>query len=365
VYLSVFAIFLIVRFFRVFSMQPKLAMVTNTLYYAWVDIFHHMIIFLTMLISYGFAGMFIFGRRDPGFSDIVLAVAQCFVVMLGEFDSETKAQENPMTAFFWFYSFTVIVAFLIINCLMAIIMDVYVEVKANAVNIQTVWDHLWEMCKDWLQCHSVVSIKVVQAAITKHMNPGENNMIDSDILTQLVPGMAENQSIRLVSGAIARMKEEEENRESLTAALTVTGSINVMVHRVLTQLNVLLEGFVAQRDLFRVVEEKMAGSDAPREPLHLQCQEFDTRRAAIEVALASMERFLEDCACWDAYRTLEMHEQLSKIQDRLVEGRKKHPPALPSRNQMPAPEPLPPLFLKMHGEAVGRNDLWSNEDLRI
>jgi len=338
------------------------------LFYAWDQIFHHMLIFITMLLSFGLAGVFIFGRGDPAFAEIGLAVTQCFKIMLGDFDTDKYTQDNPLTAFFWFYSFTVIIAFLMTNCLMAIVMDVYVEVKAGAVNVQTVWDHSWEMLKDLTFAHSVVSIKVVMAAVEKHIPRGESSKVDADVLTKLVPGMSERQSIRLVTEAIERMKEEEHNGQSLTNALALTGSINVMVHKLLAQLDVLLQRMVAQRDKFRVVEELVCRSDVPKGPVHLQCQAFDDRRAAIETAMTNLERFLEDCACWDAYRTLEMHEQLSKIQDGLEASKKKRegePP--PPRNEMPAPEPSPPEYLRrVHGEVAPvqkqaslQNEVWA------
>merc|ERR1719401_3305225 len=142
----------------------------------------------------------------------------------------------------------------------------------------------------------------------------------------------EPQANRIVSGAVMKLKELEENRNEFSDALTLTGSTNVLIHKVMDNLEETMENMVAKRNIFRERFEDVDGilshEDADGH-LHLHCQGFDDRRAAIEASLDKVEKFMEDCSCWNAYRTLQMHEQLGKIQECLTEGRKKQTGAMP------------------------------------
>ena len=45
-----------------------------------------MIVLVVVFVSFALAGMFLFGHRMLEFSELHIAIHQCFLVMLGSFD---------------------------------------------------------------------------------------------------------------------------------------------------------------------------------------------------------------------------------------------------------------------------------------
>merc|ERR1719450_571521 len=124
-----YMLIIMLRFFKAYRAQPRLAMVTSTLYSASSDLFHFLIVFITIFVSYALSGVLLFGRRLKSFSSPMYALTTCFNLVLGEFDWPDIAAEHPSTAMIWFMSFMVLVFLVMTNMLLAIIMDVYTEVK--------------------------------------------------------------------------------------------------------------------------------------------------------------------------------------------------------------------------------------------
>merc|ERR1719456_126348 len=83
------------RFFKAYRAQPRLAMVTSTLYSASSDLFHFLIVFITIFVSYALSGVLLFGRRLKSFSTGMYALTTCFNLVLGEFDWPELAAEQP------------------------------------------------------------------------------------------------------------------------------------------------------------------------------------------------------------------------------------------------------------------------------
>jgi len=376
--LGYFAMFLIVRFMRVFSMQPKLAMVTNTLYLAWDQVFHHMIIFICLVLGYALSGMIVFGKVEPSFGRLDLAIAYCFTAMLGEFDFVEMTRTDHSFAgfiyvsYFWFYSFTILIGFLMLNCLMAIIMDVYVEVKSGAVLVPPIWTHYWLMLTEAWYARSWVSIRVVIHAVSMHI-PQNNSKIDKETLTKLIPGMTEHQSEFLITGAVEQEKADADNGVSLGDALHLIGDISVTAKRSLYHLDVLVaemqsecnDARAAKAEADAAEEAMMGEAGSSSRPRTLFCRGFNARADAIDDRLASLERMMEDSACWHAFRTQQMHQQFVRIEAKLREGESRLRergairglPQSASQEAEPS-EPAPPALLGNAAVAARRRENW-------
>lgn len=63
-----YTMIILMRFFKAFKGQARLAIVTNTIVHASSDLFHFVIVFLSAFLTYTFAGTVLFGRRIQGFS---------------------------------------------------------------------------------------------------------------------------------------------------------------------------------------------------------------------------------------------------------------------------------------------------------
>merc|ERR1719359_1104221 len=93
---------IVFRLFKAFSAQPRLALVTKTLTLASIDLMH-----------------------------------LCFLLLMGAIDWEAISTIGRLEAGIWMWCFFIIVVLLMLNMILAIVMDAYAEVKENAGNAET------------------------------------------------------------------------------------------------------------------------------------------------------------------------------------------------------------------------------------
>merc|ERR1719359_1977905 len=114
-------------------------------------------------MAYAVAGMFIFGHRMLEFSELKLAVNTCFLIMLGSFDFAELGAEHPVTAGIWFWTYMLLI---MLNMLLAIIMDVYTEVKADAAITDPLWTQLRKVISEFREQREWVSNRVIEEVVT-------------------------------------------------------------------------------------------------------------------------------------------------------------------------------------------------------
>lgn len=136
---SAYVLIIMLRFFKAFRAQPRLALVTTTIFVAGVDLAHFMIVFCSIFLTYALAGVFLFGRRLTAFSSWPKAISKCFAIACGEFAWGEMAAEHPVTTALWFWSFELIIYFILLNMVMAIILDVYAEVRSQSAHCPPLW----------------------------------------------------------------------------------------------------------------------------------------------------------------------------------------------------------------------------------
>lgn len=158
-------ILLMIRCFLVLEFQPRLAVVIATLKATSIDLAHFLIVFIPTFLAYAIAGMCIFGRRVDAFSSIDRAIGTCFkIAMESEYDWETLSAEDFMTTASWVWTFLLLIVLLLLNMVLAIIMDVYTEVRNAAGNSETVWENIkfivkrvW-LWRDWVSDDQLLSV---------------------------------------------------------------------------------------------------------------------------------------------------------------------------------------------------------------
>jgi len=143
--LSVYPFVIVSRFFKAFSAQDRLAMVTETLSRAFVDVFHFFVVFSCVFLVYTLSALILWGGEKEYFANFARTVNSVFRLMLGDFDWEELHGVGRVQAVVWFWSFTWLVNFIMLNMLLAIIMDVYTEVKGGIANAPTLWDQAYDM----------------------------------------------------------------------------------------------------------------------------------------------------------------------------------------------------------------------------
>lgn len=121
----------VLRFFEAASMQPRLAIVTQTLLVASTDIIHFGMVFACVFLIYAVAGMIFFGQETPEFANFGRTTTSLFRILLGDFEWDHMMQIGRQPAAAWFWTFSVFVNLIMLNMLLAIIMDVHTQVKGK------------------------------------------------------------------------------------------------------------------------------------------------------------------------------------------------------------------------------------------
>merc|ERR1711862_312274 len=100
---------------------------TKTLSHASSDLFHFMIIFISVFFTFMIFGVVLFFREVRSFTTVSRSLISCFRIMLGDIDWEELRVIGRTEAGIWLWLFIVIVSMLMLNMVLAIIMDNYEE----------------------------------------------------------------------------------------------------------------------------------------------------------------------------------------------------------------------------------------------
>jgi hypothetical protein len=134
---------LMLKFFKAFQANPRLNIVVMTLIDSFVDIVHFAIVFLTIFFVFSVMAHVIFGDKMDEFHDNETSFFTCFAILLGDFPLEDMMEQHFMLANVWFICFQVMVMMILLNMLLAIIMDTYTNVVAKSGK-KTIWEQTSE-----------------------------------------------------------------------------------------------------------------------------------------------------------------------------------------------------------------------------
>jgi len=130
------------RAFVSLQFQPRLAVVIRTLIDSSSDMLHFMIIMLSTIIAFALSGMVLFGKRLQDFCTPWAAFMTCFKIMMeNEYKWTELSAEHGMSywsCFMWTVVYLCIGVVLLLNMVLAIIMDVYQEVRQESGDSMTI-----------------------------------------------------------------------------------------------------------------------------------------------------------------------------------------------------------------------------------
>jgi len=148
--LAAYPLVIVMRLFKAFSAQARLALVANTLIVAGVDLAHFMVIFTSVFVTLTMSGQVLFGRRVSSFATFPRAVNSVFRLMLGEFEWDEIRNTGLFTGACWLIVTVSSLSILLLNFLLAIVMDAYGEVKHHSGNSPTLFEDANKLWKRWL-----------------------------------------------------------------------------------------------------------------------------------------------------------------------------------------------------------------------
>lgn len=132
--------------------QPRLGVVTRSLWLAGPDLIHFFIVAAMVFIGYAMMGYLIFGNAIAKFSTFGNSVNTCFEMLLGNIDvnNELRALQGlqGVAGALFFWSYELLVFMVLLNFLLAIIVDAFSEVKEKTHETAGVHTELFQLCRD-------------------------------------------------------------------------------------------------------------------------------------------------------------------------------------------------------------------------
>lgn len=137
------AVSIMLKFFKAFQANPRLQLVTNTLVRAGSDIFHFSVVFMAVFLGFSVTGHILLGNDILQFRSFTSSIDTCFIVLMGEFGwyEGASVSDDALSSglpFFvlmiWFWSYMVFVLLIMINMLLAIVLEHYTELVHECQN---------------------------------------------------------------------------------------------------------------------------------------------------------------------------------------------------------------------------------------
>lgn len=198
-----------------------------------VDILHFLVVLLPTFMAYAISGCFIFGRRMEAFSTFDGAIGICFKMALeGEYDWPDLSTEHFWTASLWTWTFMLLMVLLMLNMVLAIIMDVYQEMRNNAGQSETVWQTVKNLFgriynwRGWVSNHK----------IEKEL-PQMREWVSREDLLMHFPGMCDRQLNALIHACNNERDISHNEEHDGTLRMTLASKLAIdQIHEEIDQL---------------------------------------------------------------------------------------------------------------------------------
>lgn len=232
---------IVLKFFKAFTANKRLRVVTDTFREAVVDFVHFGIIFTTIFLPFITVGHVLFGNDIEEFSSMFASVNTGLQAVLGHFEwyAELATSSNfysrlpsGMPVFFvfiWYVTYMFMVMLVLLNMLLAIIIDKYTEI-ANRLNSDDT-DNLkiWEQVQKWREMrretrHFPLRLSEILRELERKEEPahppgedGAGDDVKVDSIIEAFKGMSKEQAIYLL-----RYIKEQCNRQAQASTPTAT-----------------------------------------------------------------------------------------------------------------------------------------------
>merc|ERR1719424_1912356 len=135
------------RLFKSFAAQGRLAIVTRTLYDSSVDMIHFFIVFFSVYFCMAVNSVLIFGQDIEAYSNLERSVMTCFRNMFGDWDWSEMNEATLWVSAMWLWVFVLIMMVILLNFLLAILMDSYAVVKEKSTDEETLMKQIDTMMR--------------------------------------------------------------------------------------------------------------------------------------------------------------------------------------------------------------------------
>jgi len=245
---SMYHLLLMMRFFTAFDAQPRLGVVTKTLEVSLIDILHFLVIWVPTFVSFSVSGCFIFGKRVEEFSNIQISIGTCFkIFMESEYDWPVLSEDYFFTSFFWVFSFMLLLVMVMLNMVLAIVLDVYTEIRKRSGNSEPVWVTVYHMLQQMYHFRNWISTAELLDRIPK-LPP----VVGRAQMRAAYPTMCEEQLEQIFAAANYHMLVMESGNEQ--DARKITLAVKIVMDDIASKMTELDNG-VCNNDSFDVSSE--------------------------------------------------------------------------------------------------------------
>jgi len=205
------------RLFKSFEAQPRLAIVTATLKTAAPDFGHFMLVIACVFACLLVSGILFLGQDLEDFSTPEHAFRSSLLAVLGNWDWQVLEEIGHVKAAFWLWVFSIVLSLISLNMLLAIILDAYSYEKEKASEDKTLLQQTSEVWRRRSQHRrgERVNLSQVYDAFKKEFKHDVRSMmlnrtlITPDSLMATVPKMPFEQALRTLSKALERHESRE------------------------------------------------------------------------------------------------------------------------------------------------------------
>jgi len=150
--LSTYPVIVMLRLFKSFHEQPRLALVTRTMVWCGTDIVHFGLVLLVIFMTYAISGVCLFGQHLYYYANIERAMHTTFRMFLGDSDWHDLSLAGHVPAGIYYWTFNILLVMIALNVLLAIILDGYTHIKAKiGDDAETLVSQSLEIYNRWIQ----------------------------------------------------------------------------------------------------------------------------------------------------------------------------------------------------------------------
>ena len=128
----------VIRILKYLQFQPRLGIITNTIAYMASDLIHFGVLFSIITFLHMLAGHYALGDSIEDMSEMLRVLGVMLNMLLGEIGVVEEIDNLPDTlctaGYIWFWSWQVFAFFLLLNVLLAIIVDNYADMKEEKID---------------------------------------------------------------------------------------------------------------------------------------------------------------------------------------------------------------------------------------
>eukprot|EP00927_Polykrikos_kofoidii_P020188 TRINITY_DN19511_c0_g2_i1.p1 TRINITY_DN19511_c0_g2~~TRINITY_DN19511_c0_g2_i1.p1 ORF type:complete len:968 (+),score=107.73 TRINITY_DN19511_c0_g2_i1:111-2906(+) len=220
--MGVNTISIMVRFFKAFRANPRLAVVTNTLQGSATDIVHFCVVFVAVYIGFALVGHVLFGGDVIAFSSFGASLNTGFVVLMGEFSWYVEASRSkepvasgiPFAALVaWFVFYMVFVLLILLNMLLAIILEQYAKLMElnDSPDSITLWRQCWMYVQRRRQTRHFIPDEELLRLMEDPSEPGHpQTRVTRESLLTAFPKMKTAQADFLIQWLVSCVEAESE-----------------------------------------------------------------------------------------------------------------------------------------------------------